>query len=203
MKRIPFFLVAAVLLLTGAASADLSVHDYLGNGQLVVEDTQPGGNYWYWNLADFVSKTYDEQIAAIAVLNIAPPYGNIAGGWHMADHDEMSQLWGYSRYDLESAFGPSYTETQYADPEGGGFFLYTTYSGRSNHEYDTDNHYTPSIHLGTKYGLHDSWVRDDEVYVNRGAWVTTSSSVVPVPGAFILAALGLLTVGAKLRRHKR
>ena len=55
MKRIQVFCVAAVLLLSGTASADLVVRDYLGNGQLVVEDTRPGGNHW--NLADFTNKT--------------------------------------------------------------------------------------------------------------------------------------------------
>jgi len=75
MKRIHLFCLAAVLLLTGTISAELVVRDYLGNGQLVVEDTRDGGNHWYSNLADFTNMTYAQQIAAIANLNTtSPPY---------------------------------------------------------------------------------------------------------------------------------
>ena len=187
MKRILLFVVAAVFLLTGTARAGLMVYEYV-TGEKVTLDTATG-NYWYWNLADFVNMTYAEQMSDIAGLGT---YGDIAGGWHMADHDEMTQLWGYSTSDLTSAFAPSYSNIDWV--------------GRSDHLASADYHYTPAICYGTQnYGLHGIKISDSFSHRAYGAWVTTSSTVVPVPGALILAATGLLssTLGLKRLRRKR
>lgn len=102
MQRITLFSVAAVLLLTGTASADLTVYEYVpGSGEFVVEDGNTG-KYWYWNLADFVNMTYGEQISAIDLLGT---YGYIAGGWHMASLAEMDVLWPYGVSIITESFG--------------------------------------------------------------------------------------------------
>ena len=77
MKRIHSFCIAAVLLTTGTLTADLIVQDYLGNGQIVVQDTRPGSGHWYANLPDFANMTYAQQVTAIAALGT---YGNMAAG---------------------------------------------------------------------------------------------------------------------------
>lgn len=191
MKRIILFFVAVVLLPTGTVSADLMMYEYVP-GEKVTLDTETG-NYWYWNLADFVNKTYDEQITAIG--GISPTYGWIAGGWHMADHDEMTQLWGYPMTDLMSAFAPNVPS-------------WDLWWGRSDHVFLPGFHYAQKIFNGTKYQLHDSCAPDDYRHVQYSAWVTTSSPVVPAPPSVVLATTGMLTgllcmLGAKLRGRKR
>ncbi|MHC4351686.1 MAG: YfaZ family protein [Planctomycetota bacterium] len=99
MKRIQFVCVATVLLLTGTVPADLMVKEYVP-GEKVTLDTNTG-KYWYWNLSDFVNKTYTEQNTAIAGLGM---YGNLAGGWHMATGSEITGLWGYDPSAIGTAF---------------------------------------------------------------------------------------------------
>ncbi len=54
------------------------------------------------------------------------------------------------------------------------------------------------VHYVPGYVLDDSY-QDATISV----LVTSPGPVVPVPSALVLAAFGLLTAGAKLRRHKR
>jgi len=186
MKRIQFFCVAPLLLLTGTLSADLVLHDYLGNGEVVVQDTQPGGNYWVWDLTMLTNKTYAEQITAIAGLGT---YGNIAGGWHMASLSEMSGLWSYSGPTISAAFNPV-PPGKTAGPD---------YIGR----YDQVPTGWPGTHCtayvltgGTTKSTIGSSLRDSDTFAHTtlGAWVTTDAPVVPAPGALVLAATGLLSV---------
>ena len=184
MKRIQFLCIAAVLLLTGTASADLVVQDYLDNGEKVTLDTVTG-NYWYWNLADFVDMTYDEQMSAIAGLGT---YGNIAGGWHMATLDEMEALWAQGADEIRSGFFPTgISPSQYV------------YIGRYDLIHSAGQHYyvyaqavvggPAMIATLPHFGVPDAIT----VHI-LGAWVTTDAAVVPAPGALVLAATGLLSV---------
>lgn len=191
MKRIFFLIVAAVLLPTGTASANLTVHEYVA-GEFVIEDTDTG-NYWYWNLADFVNKTYDQQITAIGDLG---NYGGIAGGWHMASLSEMQTLIPYT--ENPSAFvsyfcWPSSTKPFY------GRFNYILYHETGAHAYfvfDPSGLYWPTPFI--------SQLWDWDHLPSIGAWVTTDSPVVPAPPAVVLATTGLLCLlGAKLRGRRR
>lgn len=194
MKRILLFLVALVLLLTGTASADLMVYEYVTGEKVTLDEAT--GNYWYWNLNDFASMTYDEQIAAIADLNIAPPYGNIAGGWHMATQDEMITLFSHSAAQIKGAFAGGPDGLQWG----------TTWRGRYDRPYSVPYypcHYIAGVWDGFWISPGHNPAHDFDFRPDLFAWVTTEASVVPVPGALILAALGLLTVGAKLRGRRR
>ncbi len=103
MRKFHFFCVAAILLLTSTVYADLAVHEYVP-GEKVVLDSETG-NYWYYDLTDFVDQTYSEQISSIAALGT---YGNIAGGWHMATYEEMEKLWGNTPSDITDNFAPTF-----------------------------------------------------------------------------------------------
>lgn len=192
MKRKGFFCVAAVLLLTGTVRAALTVYEYVP-GQKVTLDTLTG-NYWYWNLEDFVNMTYAEQMADIAGLGT---YGNIAGGWHMADEDEMDSLFSHSAEDIGTSFAASDAEA--LQP--------WNWHGRADIPSVTDSHLAPHVYMNLLTSVY--WYSTpvlsvlDSLSSDVGAWVTTAAPVVPVPGSLILATFGLLTVGVKLRRRKR
>lgn len=193
MKRILLFVVAAVLLPTATASADLMVNEYVtGSGEMVVLDTETG-SHWYWNLADFVNKTYAQQITAIGDLG---NYGHIAGGWHMASLSEMQSLLPYTGQTFVSSFRwPSSTKPFY---------------GRYNSPGFTDFHYILIIEYygSARNVLQTLAIHDSDSQPLFGAWVTTDAPVVPAPPAVVLATTGMLTgllcmLGAKLRGRWR
>jgi len=188
MKRILFLTVAVVILSPRPVSANLWVYEYIP-GEKVIFDTKTE-NYWYRHLPDFVSMTYGEQITKIAGLGT---YGHIDGGWHMASWEEITALWaGYSGQLLSLAF----TETD-IDPLG------RSHLGRYEYSDTVGLHYVGYMHDdGNIRGL-DGLVSDDWRFDSVGAWVTSDSPVVPVPGALILTATGLLSMlGFKRWRGK-
>jgi hypothetical protein len=164
-------------------------------GEKVTLDTNTG-DYWYWNLADFVNKTYTEQNTAIAGLG---RYGNLAGGWHMATGAEITQLWGYDASDIGAAFNLTYDDD-----------IDTWWAGRYDKalpNYSPPSHYFAAV----KYykgpaswfrgSLDIDWTIDADRYPHIGAWVTTDAPVVPVPAAVLLGILGLSVAGLKLRKY--
>lgn len=195
MKRILFSCVATVLLLSGTVSADLIVKEYIP-GEKVTLDTETG-HYWYWNLADFVNMTYDEQITAIDGLG---KYGFVDGGWHMATLQEFDTFFNRTTApELAVSFSPTrrgdmdsfdmlarvdflYQPISWTHPYGG-------ISGEPGHW----DYYRPPTS-----SMLDA-LRDPSV----GAWVTSNSSLVPVPPAVILAATGLLSSMLGLNRLHR
>ena len=192
MKRILLFLVVAVLLLTGTASANLTVYEYV-TGEKVTLDTATG-NYWYWNLVDFVNMTYFEQISAIDELGT---YGHIAGGWHMASLSEMQALWTYSGLTIKSSFHPPGLAAEWAKYDHGRYdfvpyyVIYGVHGGAGQW-------------VGSWYPLGIITVTDGMSYGSIGAWVVTDAPVVPSPSAVVLATTGLLCLlGAKLRGRRR
>ena len=188
MKRIYLFSLAAVLLLTGTASADLMVSDYLGNGEKVTFD-DVSGNHWYWNLYDFAWKTYGEQITAIDNLNLVN-YGNIAGGWHMPTKSEIDALLTYTDMEVINSFNITPTwpiiKIRYDDP--------SPY---------TDFHRVTEIHMVDPYHIQDSNVWDYSETGTFLAWATTGAAVVPAPPAVVLATTGLLSSMLGLNRLRR
>jgi len=188
MKRITFFLVAAVLLLTGTVSANLTVCEYVTGEKVTYDDAT--GNYWYWNLNDFVNRNYSAQISAIAA--ISPTYGNIAGGWHMASLSEMTALWTYSETNIKAAFGSA---------SGTGWDIVSM--GRVNASTVSGYHRKAGEWYGS-WGFSTSMWNDGRTESYLGAWVTTDATVVPAPSAVVLATTGLLCLlGAKLRGRRR
>lgn len=141
-------------------------------------------------------------MAQIGGLNTtSPPYGNLAGGWHLATHDEMTMLFSHTPLaDITVAFGHSYYEPSSGD---------TFWMGRAQHLYpgETDARYCPIVIIdigGVGYALHGYAYYDSASNDFLGAWVTTDAAVVPAPGALVLAAFGLLSsaLGLKRWRHK-
>lgn len=183
--------VAAVLLLSGTARAVLTVETYI-IGQEVVLDSVTG-DYWYRNMPDFTDMTYAEQQTAIGALG---NYGNIAGGWHMATHDEVAALFLYSPTEFGGVFEYTYYDAAVRE-----------YSGREEHEASAGYHYfsfvkEPGINAGC---YQDAGTPPDTLATfMMGAWVTTSAAVIPAPGALALVATGLLPLlGVNRWRRRR
>ena len=189
MKRITLFSVAAVLLLTGTASAGLMVYEYVP-GEKVTLDTATG-KYWYWNLQDFQLMTYAQQIAAIG--GISPTYGGIAGGWHMASLSEMQALWTNSGTNIMSAFG-SATGDDWVELSVSRYDSIVSVNRRFLAGWWSNKlgpYWTP---------LETHSIDDSSGILGFGAWATTDATVVPAPPAVVMATTGLLCLmGAKLR----
>ena len=197
--------------MTGAVRADLEVYEYVP-GQKVTLDTVTG-NYWYWNLEDFVNMTYPQQSTAIADLG---NYGGVLGGWHMASHDEVAALFCYPASEIGGAFGPSYTNTIVFPGPPGPIVIADDEYWKGREEHIVNPLVTPPWRYSAQVvhdKITDTWVKaqDDGTSAYNystdviGAWVTSSSPVVPVPGAVVLAATGLLssTLGLNRLRRKR
>lgn len=164
MKRILLFLVAAVLLLSRTASADLMVYEYV-TGEKVTLDTATG-NYWYWNLNDFAFMTYGQQISAIDDLGT---YGHISGGWHMATRPEMTNLFSYTVSETVNSFD--------FPPDHHTFYGRIEESLQPNY-HTTAAFYSRSPHAPWKFlSLHPDYY--GYYFPNLGAWVTTAAPVVP------------------------
>jgi len=200
MKRILLFSLMAVLISPDSVSAVLTVYEYIPGEKVTLDSST--GDYWYWNLADFVNMTYDEQITAIAGLGT---YGYIAGGWHMATQSEMASLWANDSVAIASGFsitgttilGDHLWRGRY-DEEG------PPWAGPGWHlasQLSAD----PTLTFFDKVDLSNSMILNDILpYMDVGAWVTTDAALVPVPGAVVLTASGLLSMlGFKRWRRKR
>jgi hypothetical protein len=188
MRRVQILCVTAVLLLTGTASADLIVYEYVP-GQKVTHDTVTG-NYWIWDLTMFTDKSYAQQISDIAGLGT---YGNIAGGWHMATADEKALLAGTGQ--ISTGFNPTID----ALPST------ATWRGRYDEPSGGEEHMVFSL----TYTLAFGWSGFDLPFPDSlsdeptiGAWVTTSAALVPLPGAVVLGGIGLSVAGWKLRKEQ-
>ena len=199
MKRIQFLCVAVVLLLTNTVTAGLMVQEYV-SGQKVTLDTTTG-NYWYWNLADFINKTYAEQITAIAGLGT---YGNIAGGWHMATKSEMQALWANGAAEVTGSFNPNYISTISTNFKGRYEEAVTIGGSVPGHELGLAQ-ITSGYPSGVLWPLPQAMLSDATSEIYTSAWVVSDHAVVPVPGALLLAATGLLssTLGLKRLHRKR
>jgi hypothetical protein len=114
MKGMHFSCVAAILLLTGTVTADLTVYEYV-LGQPVTLDTNTG-KYWNWNLVDFIEETCAGQAPAIAGSG---KHGNTAGAQHMAVYDDVQALCTYVADSITAVFTPSLLDSSYTYYLGG------------------------------------------------------------------------------------
>ena len=127
----------------------------------------------------------------------------------MATGPEMSGLWGngiqgvdpagYEATEIAGSFAPSWSNAHA-----------TVWIGRYDEEGDAGYHMT--LLIGENHNpptplMKDPWpgYQDTDDAPTLEAWVTTDASVVPAPGALVLAATGLLssTLGLKRLRRKR
>lgn len=203
MRRIIFFCLIVVLLSVCPVRADLVVRDYLGNGQTLVLDTETG-YHWYRNLPYFLGMTYEQQQEEIALLD---DYGGVMDGWHMATHMEMTTLWenhpeAMGKYMFTPTQEPYYSETRHNQVRThaaryDGTSIYdechqATYLYVENYGYDDEMWYKDFL-------LNDLW----DGHTSTSAWVVTQAPLVPIPGAMILAATGLLYSALGLKRLHR
>ena len=205
-----YLCLAMVLLLAGTASADLTVYEYVPVQKVTWDTTYKW--YWYWNVADFTNKTYDEQIAAIADLGT---YGNIAGGWHMATGREIQLLFrsDHDAATIFSHFNPTWPVVNSFGEIAG---RYDRVPHEDAHNFarvwTIDNGETYEITTILSDGDSGLAVLDSNkawyplgVLHPLGAWVVASNNptVIPAPGALVLAAIGLLTYLPGINRLRR
>jgi len=156
-------------------------------GEKVTLDTATG-NYWYWDVSDFTNMTYDQQISAIAALG---NYGNIADGWHMATLEDITQLWEYDADELLASFNPTLV-VPVSLSEIRGRYDYSSTSGY---------HYRLLVSSPVISGLYKDSLQGAQLLDTAtaestfpvGTWVVSEGPVIPVPGALVLAAIGLLS----------
>lgn len=200
MKGLYIFCLVFVLLLTISAQADLIVQDYLENGQKVVLDDATG-YHWYWNLNDFTSMTYDDQITAISDLNVVT-YGNIAGGWHLASEAEKETLRAYDLSAIADSFQPTYFDVVPGETSWFARYEQPGESPDTHNAYAIDYYFNPAapdnpgVYVDYHFEASDMAAND-----YWGAWVVSDHAVVPVPGAVLLGILGLGAVGIKLHKY--
>jgi len=217
MKSHWILCIAVILLLSVAADAALTVHEYVP-GQKVTLDTATG-HYWYWNLEDFVSMTYPQQVAAIAGLG---NYGGVLGGWHMASHDEVAALFSYPASEIGGAFGTTRTHTLSVPiPPHDPIVLFDEEYWMGREDHIVDPLVTPPWRYGpyvTHDKIADTWEKsqdsgsaaDPYLSIYFGAWVTSQSGLVPAgneipaPSALLLSVIGVTSlIGAKRKRRRQ
>ena len=199
MKSHWILCIAIVPLLSVAADAALTLHEYVPDQPVVYDDV--AGLYWDPNLPRFVNMTYDQQMDAIAGMGT---YGNIAEGWHMATLSEMQALWLYSISDIAAVFTPTDT-----DP----LFL----AGR----YDEIRPDVPLTHYGARVQVGptpaETWKDPLNTFAYwdfasndlLSAWIVNQNApvppgtVIPAPSALLLSVVGVTSLlGAKRWRRK-
>jgi len=212
MRRIYFFCLIVVLISVCPVRAAVVVQDYLGNGQNVVLDTNTG-YHWYSHLPDFGAMTYDQQLTAIGALG---NYGNLDGGWRMASAAEVEALFINSADDLVASF--SYTgiiPPLPIPPYNVSWLGRTTTpvtidpSLRRRGEMHAFSVVSPDGPYSTvSANVPDAGVPDSHSNTLTSAWIVTDASVIqepsviPAPGALMLAVTGLLS-SAVVRKRLR
>lgn len=181
MKHALLISVATVMLLAGAAGAALTVHENVP-GEKVTYDTF-SGQYWYWNVTEFVDQTYQQQLDAIAAID---SYGGITGGWHLADSNEITNLRLNGAEEIVASFATTIWQ----------FGLHCRGRVEISPAPDTHNALKAYYYFGWRHDYDE--VADTDVGPTIGAWVTTT---VPEPASLTLAAIGMVSL-ARLRRRK-
>lgn len=200
MKKSLILLCAAMVFVSsaGIAKATLTVYDF--SGTKVTYDSSTG-NYWYWDIDQFSSQSYSEQITSIANLIVA----GLAGTWRMADHIEMQGLWNNPVDSIAYNFNHSYSWQNVSDGT-----TWKEWQGRYERISTLgDHHYGLFGWNGTNqsyydYGL-DYEIYDSYSHPNFGAWVILYGNPTPIPepATSLLFGIGLIGLAGVRRKTKR
>lgn len=204
-KLLTFGIVLCLFLVFNNSHAALVTNtndDYTWLYDGVVFDTT-NELYWYQNLSDFTSKTYDEQINTISGLNSSGSAFNFddIGDWAMADYNEMDSLWQYTGNEIASAFIPSNTNNT-VEYYVGRFDLESA-STTDSHQFLLINYYSNINYVYEKYALGDTHsVFDSNSDAYLGAWVVASAQPVPEPTTMLLFGTGIAGLAGYRRKKK-
>ena len=190
-----FILIVIVVLIIAPANVFSAVVPYTSGGVDMVLD-ESTNLYWMADLSRYADITFPQVEEQIAADNAAM-YGN-TDSWQLAGFDEVISLFGET---------PDKAKVELFDPYLDADNSLYRYEGRTATFAYTDAHYYEFYRIPTysdsisAYGTGAFW--DDSTDPYLGAWVYTTETPVPIPGAVWLLGSGLIGIVGVRRKFKK